>query len=85
MSAPDPLPKILLSPAEIARVKELMGDTTPLGAAPDAGSNRTRPVDVGAWERELAYAAAALAEPDDAGTPLDLDGLDARLEALDDS
>ena len=37
----------------------------------------------GAWERELAYAAAALAEPDDTGKPLDLDGLDARLEALD--
>ena len=28
-------------------------------------------------------AAAALAEPDDTGKPLDLSGLDARLDALD--
>lgn len=48
-------------------MKDFMGDAVTL----DSG---------GAWERELAHAAAVLAEPDDAGMPLDLAGLDARLE-----
>lgn len=69
MSSADPLLKEPLSPAEVAHVKDVMGDTVAL----DSG---------GAWERELAYAAAALAEPDDTGRPLDLNGLDARLDAL---
>lgn len=67
MYAGAPLPKEPLSPAEFARVKDFMGDAVTL----DSG---------GAWERELAHAAAVLAEPDDAGMPLDLAGLDARLE-----
>ena len=70
MSSADLLPKEPLSPAEIERVKDFIGDAVAL----DSG---------GAWERELAYAAAALAEPDDTGKPLDLSGLDARLDALD--
>ena len=69
MSAADPLPKEPLSPADIARAKDFMGEVV----AVDSG---------GAWERELAYMAAALAEPDETDRPLDLSGLDARLEAL---
>jgi hypothetical protein len=69
MSAANPLPKEPLSPVEIERAKDFMGDAVAL----DSG---------GAWERELAYMASALAEPD-GDQPLDLDGLDARLAALD--
>jgi hypothetical protein len=64
----DPVPREPLSPDDIARAQDFMGDA----AALDSG---------GAWERELTYMASALAEPD-AGKPLDLDALDERLDAL---